>query len=138
MFTPLLAPKILHRPLLKKKEERRPDSLCQATPKCTSYQGNHVPFSLKHRILRELLLKQSCYTRKWVLRLTSLYAHSILTVQRIDVSLDPKLENSNVLFLQEHLLPLVSLNSLQISNEHIVFSKSAHKTSGRPSGGLAC
>ena len=55
-----------------------------------------------------------------------------------DVSLDQKLENFDVLFLQEHLLPLVSLNSLQRSNEHSVFSKSARKTSGRPSGGLAC
>ena len=50
-----------------------------------------------------------------------------------DVSIDEKLENFIVLFLQKHLLPLVSLNYQRRSNKHLVFfSKSARKTSGRP------
>ena len=55
-----------------------------------------------------------------------------------DDSLNQKLSNFDILFLQEHLLPLVSLNSLRRSKEHLVFARSARKTSGRPSGGLAC
>ena len=44
--------------------ESSPDSPCQATPKCANCQGNHVSFSMKCRILRELLSKRSSYTRK--------------------------------------------------------------------------
>ena len=55
-----------------------------------------------------------------------------------DVSLDQKLENFDLLVLQEHLPPLVSLNSLRRSNEHLAFFQKYCKTSGRPSGGLAC
>ena len=46
------------------------------------------------------------------------------------VFLDQKLENFDVLFLQEHFLPIVSLNFLRRSNEHLVFFST--------SGGIAC
>ena len=88
--------------------------------------------------------------RRGLAQLYSLWNHNILKTNFTlcsfningtkdkDVSLDQKLESFDVLFLQEHLLPLVSLNSLRRSNDHLVFSKTARKTSGRPSGNLAC
>ena len=55
-----------------------------------------------------------------------------------DDSLNQKLSNFDILFLQEHLLPLVSLNFLRRSKDCLVLARSARKTSGRSSGGLAC
>ena len=55
-----------------------------------------------------------------------------------DVALDQKLDYFDISFPQEHLLPLMILNSLHRSNKHLVVSKIGHRTSGRPSGGLAC
>lgn len=54
-----------------------------------------------------------------------------------DYCLNEKLSNFDILLLQEHLLPSVSLNFLNRSREHSVFARGARKTSGRPSGGLA-
>ena len=55
-----------------------------------------------------------------------------------DGSLNQKMNDFDILFLQEHLLPAISVNSLRRSSHHIVFTTNARKTKGRPSGGLAC
>lgn len=55
-----------------------------------------------------------------------------------DYSINQKMIDFDIVLLQEHLLPAVSVSSLNRSDEHVVYTTSARRTRGRPSGGLAC
>ena len=55
-----------------------------------------------------------------------------------DYSINQKMNDFDIVLLQEHLLPAVSVSSLNRSDEHVVYTTSARRTRGRPSGGLAC
>ena len=54
------------------------------------------------------------------------------------LSPDEKIDNHDVVLLQEHLLPSCCVNFLRQSSQHAVFTTNARRTQGGPFGGVAC